>query len=55
MAIKINPKCGKINALLFKNENVGLPMTLFLSISIDLDELEFQDETVETCIQLDIY
>ncbi|SBS27030.1 hypothetical protein MSP8887_00522 [Marinomonas spartinae] len=53
MAIKIISDCGKINALLFKNENVGLPMTLFLSISIDLDELEFQNETEETCIQLD--
>lgn len=53
MAIKISPKCGKINALLFKNENVGLPMTLFLSISIDLDEIEFQNKTEETCIQLD--
>ncbi|ODC03506.1 hypothetical protein BFW38_08050 [Terasakiispira papahanaumokuakeensis] len=53
MAIKISPERGKINALLFKNENAGLPMTLFLSISIDLDELEFQNETEETCIQLD--
>lgn len=53
MAIKISPERGKINALLFENENIGLPMTLFLSIRIDLDELEFQTETEETCIQLD--
>jgi hypothetical protein len=53
VAIRISPECGKINALLFKNENVGLPMTLFLSISIDLDEIEFQNETEETRIQLD--
>lgn len=53
MAIKISAEYGKINGLLFKNEHVGLPMTLLLSISIDLDELEFQKETEETCIQLD--
>lgn len=45
MAVKISPECGKINALLLRNDIVGLPMTLFLSISIDLDELEFQNET----------
>ena len=42
-----------MNALLFSNKQQGWPLTLFLSITLDLKALEFQGETEKTCIQLD--
>lgn len=53
MAIKLCPIGGKINAFLFENESINLPLSLFLSIRIDLEEFQFQSEFEDTCIQLD--
>lgn len=53
MAVKIIPERGKVNAFLFKNENMSIPMTLFSSITLDLEDVQFQGESEQTSIQLD--
>lgn len=53
MAINISPNGGNISALLFENKHIGLPVTLFLSMSIDLIETEFLGQAENTCIKLD--
>ncbi|KRU22520.1 hypothetical protein [Psychrobacter piscatorii] len=47
------PKGGKIDALIFKNDYVNIPMTLFYSIEVELDTFEIDNEVIDTSLILD--
>ena len=49
----IVPKGGKIDGLIFENEYVNLPMTLFYSIEVGLNTFEIDDEVIDTSLILD--
>lgn len=49
----IVPKSGKINGLIFENDHVNIPITLFYSIEIELEDFKIDDEVIETSLILD--
>lgn len=49
----IVPKEGKIDGLIFENEYVHIPMTLFYSIEVELNTFEIDDEVIDTSLILD--
>lgn len=49
----IVPNVGKINGLLFENGYVNIPMTLFYSIEVELEDLKIDDEVIGTSLILD--
>ena len=49
----IVPKGGKIDGLIFENDHVSIPMTLFYSIEVELNTFEIDDEVIDTSLILD--
>lgn len=49
----IIPKGGKIDGLIFENDYVNIPMTLFYTIEIELETFEVDNEIMETSLILD--
>lgn len=49
----IVPKEGKIDGLIFENDHVSIPMTLFYSIEVELNTFEIGDEVIDTSLILD--
>ena len=49
----IVPKYGKINGLIFENDYVKIPMTLFYTIEVELEDLKIDDEVIGTSLILD--
>ena len=49
----IVPKYGKINGLIFENDYVKIPMTLFYTIEVELQDLKIDDEVIGTSLILD--
>lgn len=49
----IIPKGGKIDGLIFENDHVNIPMTLFYTIEIELETFEVDNEIMETSLILD--
>ncbi len=49
----IVPKGGKIDGLIFENDYVNIPMTLFYSIEVELDTFEIDNEVMDTSVILD--
>ena len=49
----IIPKGGKIDGLIFENDHVNIPMTLFYSIEVELETFEIENEITDTSLILD--
>ena len=49
----IIPKGGKIDGLIFENDHVNIPMTLFYSIEVELETFEIENEVTDTSLILD--
>ncbi len=49
----IVPKGGKIDGLIFENDHVNIPMTLFYSIEVELNTFEIDNEVMNTSLILD--
>jgi len=49
----IVPKYGKINGLIFENDYVKIPMTLFYTIEVELADFKIDDEVINTSFVLD--
>lgn len=49
----IVPKGGKIAGLIFANDHVNIPMTLFYSIEVELKTFEIDNEITDTSFVLD--
>ena len=49
----IIPKDGKIDGLIFENDHVNIPMTLFYSIEVELETFEIDNEITDTSLILD--
>ncbi|WP_440464531.1 hypothetical protein [Psychrobacter sp. ASPA161_6] len=49
----IVPKGGKIDGLIFENDHVNIPMTLFYSIEVELETFEIENEVTDTSLILD--
>ena len=49
----IVPKGGKIDGLIFENDYVNIPMTLFYSIEVELETFEIENEITDTSLILD--
>ena len=49
----IVPKGGKIDGLIFENDYVNIPMTLFYSIEVELETFEIDNEITDTSLILD--
>ena len=47
------PRRGSLDAHLFDNPHIGLPLTLFYRIEIPLEPFDFQDEPQETSVRMD--
>ena len=46
-------KGGKIDGLIFENDHVNIPMTLFYSIEVELETFEIDNEITDTSLILD--
>lgn len=46
-------KYGKINGLIFENDYVKIPMTLFYTIEVELADFKIDDEVINTSFVLD--
>ncbi|MFC3702830.1 hypothetical protein ACFOND_14415 [Reinekea marina] len=50
---EVKPLSGFLSASVFENEFIGLKPTLFFGISIPLETFKFQNEKVDTTVELD--
>ncbi|HEX4960354.1 MAG TPA: hypothetical protein VF173_05920 [Thermoanaerobaculia bacterium] len=49
----LKPRRSSLDAHLFDNPHIGLPLTLFYRIEIPLEPFTFQGETQETSVRMD--
>lgn len=54
MEIQLLPQAGELRSVVFENEHVGIPRSVYFNISIPVAPFDFDGESVETAVRLDL-